>query len=83
MEKLVGIIGRYFQKIEVAVVEMKESLAVGDTIHIIGTTSDFTQKLNVMHIENSPVQMANRGDEVAIKVKFPVQDGDDVYKIIP
>jgi hypothetical protein len=82
MEVLVGIIGYYFNKIGVAVIEMKESLQVGDSIHIIGNTTDFTQKLNTMQIENSPVYHVNRGDEVAIKVKHPVQDGDDVYKII-
>ncbi len=82
MEVLVGIIGRYFNKIGVAVIEMKESLKVGDSIHIIGNTTDFTQNLSMMQIENSPVQMVSRGDEVAIKVKHPVQDGDDVYKII-
>jgi hypothetical protein len=82
MEILVGIIGYYFNKIGVAVIEMKESLQVGDSIHVIGTTTDFTQKLSMMQIENTPVQLVNRGDEVAIKVKHPVQDGDDVYKII-
>jgi hypothetical protein len=83
MEVLVGIIGRYFNKIGVAVVEVKDSLSVGDTIHIIGNSTDFSQRLSVMQIENAPVQTVAPGDEVAIKVRFPVRDGDDVYKVVP
>ena len=82
MEVLVGNIGRYFNKIGLAIVEMKDSLSVGDTIHVIGNTTDFSQRLAVMSIENSPVQTATPGDEVAIRVRYPVMDGDDVYKVV-
>jgi translation elongation factor EF-1alpha len=81
-EEEVGKISDYFKKIGVAAIEItKGSLAVGDTIHIKGHTTDFTQTLDSMQIEHQSVPTAKAGDSIGIKVKDVVRDGDVVYKV--
>jgi len=82
-EELVGKITHYFGKIEVGIVEItKGSLAVGDTIHIKGGSSDFEQSVDSMQIEHEQVEKAKKGDVIGLKVKDKVREGDEVYKII-
>ena len=51
METEIGGITHFFPKINVAVLEVKkESLSVGDTIHIKGSHTDLTQKVQSMQI---------------------------------
>lgn len=79
-EKPVGKITHYFGNIGVAVVELSASLAVGDEIHIKGTTTDFEQGVGSMQVEHEARQKAGKGDAVGLKVKDRVRKGDVVYK---
>ncbi len=81
-EKEVGIVTHYFSKIGVAAVELKDKLKVGDTIHIRGHTTDFTQEVSSMQIEHETVSEAGTGQSVGIKVKEKVREHDVVYKVI-
>jgi len=56
-------------------------LSLGDTIHFIGHTTDFEQKVASMQIEHQAVDSAKTGDGVGIKVKDRVRHGDKVYKV--
>lgn len=81
-EELVGKITHYFSKIEVGIVEItKGSLAVGDTIHIKGSSTDFEQKIDSIQIEHEQVEKAKKGDAIGLKVKDKVREGDEVYKV--
>ena len=79
--KLVGKITHYFSKIGVAVIELSDTLKVGDTIRIVGGNTDFTQTLESMEVEHQKVQEAKKGDGVGIKVNEKVREGYKVYKI--
>lgn len=82
-EELIGKITHYFGKIEVGIIEItKGSLAVGDTIHIKGTSTDFEQKVDSMQIEHEQINKAKKGDVIGLKVKDKVREGDEVYKIV-
>jgi translation elongation factor EF-1alpha len=82
MEKLIGKITHYFNKISVGIIEITDGeLKVGDTIHIKGHTSDFTQQITSMQIEHAPVEKAKKGDGVGIKVDSPVHEHDEVFLI--
>jgi len=82
-EKKVGEIIKYFGKIGVAAIRLSEgSLKVGDTIHIVGHTSDSTQPIDSMQIENKDVQEAGPGADIGIKVKDRVREHDVVYKVV-
>jgi putative protease len=82
-EKKVGVIIKFFGKISVAAIQLTDDgLTVGDTIHIKGHTTDFTQKVGSMQIENESVEKADRGADIGIKVGDRVRENDEVYKVI-
>ena len=81
-EVLIGKVTDYFAKIGVAALIIENGdLSLGDTIHFVGYTTDFEQKINSMQIENQAVDSAKTGDGVGIKVKDRVRHGDKVYKV--
>jgi translation elongation factor EF-1alpha len=81
-EEEVGKVQSYFRKIDVAAINITSgALSVGDTIHIKGHTTDFTQTVESMQIEHEQVQTAKPGDSIGIKVKEPVRGHDTVYKV--
>ncbi|HDN86299.1 MAG: hypothetical protein DRP68_06955 [Candidatus Omnitrophota bacterium] len=81
-EKEAGIVTHYFGKISVGIIQLKDSLKIGDKIHIKGVHDDFTQIVESMQIEHSPVEEAKQGDLVGIKMAQKVHPNDRVYKII-
>ena len=76
----IGVIIHYFGKLGVAVVKLENELKVGDKIHIKGATTDFTQKVGSMQIEQDKLEKAEAGQEVGMKVKEIVRKGDKVFK---
>ena len=81
-EKEIGKITHYFGNINVAAIEVTEStLSVGDTIHIKGHTSDFTQKVDSMQLDGASVQQATVGQSVGIKVSEHAREHDTVYLV--
>jgi putative protease len=82
-EKKVGVVIKFFGKISVAAIQLTDDgLTVGDTIHIKGHTTDFTQKVGSMQIENESVEKADRGADIGIEVGDRVRENDEVYKVI-
>ena len=82
MEEEIGHITHYFPKIGVAVIEVTAgSLKVGETIHIKGHTSDFTQAVESLQQENLPVPEVKKGVSAGMKVKEHVREGDRIYRI--
>ncbi len=81
-EKKVGIITHYFDKIRVAVVKITErDLKVGDTIHIKGHTSDFTQRIESMQVGHKNVVEAKVGETVGMRVTDHAREHDEVFKV--
>ena len=82
-EEQVGVVTHFFGKIGVAAVCVTDGeINVGDTIHIKGHTSDFTQTIDSIQMEHTSVTTAGPGDEVGIKVAEYVREHDSVYKIV-
>jgi translation elongation factor EF-1alpha len=81
VEEKVGTVIKCFSKISVAAIQLEGSLAVGDTIHIQGHTTDFTQEVASMQIENQDVETAGPGADIGIKVQERVREHDTVYKV--
>jgi putative protease len=80
-EEEIGKVADFFAKIGVAAIDLTGTLSVGDTIHIKGHTTDFTQTIDSMQVEHQNVQKAGPGDSIGIKVKDRVRDSDIVYKV--
>lgn len=81
-EKEIGKITHYFDRIGVGIVELTDDLKVGETIHIKGNTTDFTQTVGSIEIEHQAIEEAKKGDVVGLKVEERVREGDKVYKIL-
>ncbi len=82
MERLIGKITHYFNKISVGIIEITDGeLNVGDTIHIKGHTSDFTQQVTSMQLEHNPIEKAKKGDAIGIKVESAVHEHDEVFLV--
>lgn len=79
--KLIGKITHYFGNIGVAVIELSDTLKVGDNIRIVGGVADFTQTIESMEIEHQKVKEAKAGDSIGLKVEQKVREGYKVYKI--
>lgn len=81
-EKEIGRVTHYYTHLGVAIVELdKDSLKVGETVHIKGHTSDFTQKVESMQIEHESVEEAKAGDAIGLKIKEHAREKDAVYKV--
>lgn len=79
--KLIGKISHYFSKIGVAVIDLIDTLEVGDIIRIVGGETGFEQTVESMEIEHQKVEKAKKGDSVGLKVKQKVREGYRVYKL--
>ena len=79
--KEIGKVDHYYTNIGVAVVELSGTLKIGDKIKIKGATSDFTQKVESMQIEQDKIQEAKKGQSIGLKVKKHAREHDVVYKL--
>jgi len=82
VEEKIGIVEHFFTNVSVAAIKITDGeLKVGDTVHFVGATTDFKQKIDSMEINRVPVQSVKPGDDVGIKVKERVREHDVVYKV--
>ena len=82
VEEKIGVVEHFFTHVNVAAIRITgKELKVGDTIHIVGATTDFKEKIESMEINRNPVQAVKTGDDVGIKVKERVREQDIVYKV--
>jgi len=77
----VGKITHYFDKIGVAVVEIENTLSVGDQIKIVGGEEELTQKVGSMQVEHEKIDTAKKGDTIGMKVEGTAKEGDEIYKV--
>ncbi len=81
-ETKIGTVTHYFTHLHVAAVEIEDGeLHIGDTIHVVGHTSDFTQKIGSMEVEHESVDVAKPGDDVAIAMDEYTREHDSVYVV--
>lgn len=80
-KKEVGKISHFFSKINVAVVELTNTLKVGEEILIEGPATSVRQKVDSMQIEHENVEVAKKGQSVGMKVADRVREKDTVFKI--
>jgi putative protease len=82
-EEQVGIIVKFFAKPSVAAIEVTSgTIKTGDLLAYRGHTTDFTEEVTSMEIDNQSVEEAKVGDVVGIKVKDRVRENDKVYKVV-
>ena len=78
----IGQVTHYFDHLNVAELTLIEPLHVGDTIHILGHSTDFKQEVTSLQIEQQDVNEAKPGDDVGMKVIQKVHPNDKVFKLM-
>lgn len=82
MEKEIGFVEHFFGHISVAAIKITDgTLKVGDTIHVKGHTTDFTEKIASMQIDNKEVTEAKKGDDIGVKMVGKCREHDKVYVV--
>ncbi len=82
-EQLVGTVTHYFNGPGVAVVRVTEGdLRLGDKLHFVGHTTDFTETLTSMEVDHNKVEHAGPSEEIAIKVVERTRPHDQVFKVV-
>jgi putative protease len=81
-ETKIGTVTHYFNNIHVAGVILTDGeLHKGDTIHILGHTSDFMQKVGSMEMDHKQIDAATTGDDIGISVIDHAREHDTVYLV--
>jgi translation elongation factor EF-Tu-like GTPase len=79
--ELVGVISHYYGRIGVAGVAVSSPIAVGDRVLIIGHTTALEQTITSMELDHQPIEVAQPGQDVGIRVIDRVRKGDHVYRL--
>lgn len=83
-EVKIGEVVKFFAKPSVAAVKVTEGeVLVNDTLKFFGHTTDLTEIIESMEVNNQKVEKAVAGDYIGIKVSDRVRPGDEVFKVIP
>ncbi len=77
----IGKVVHYYTNIGVGIIELSNTLKVGDKIKIKGATTDFEQTVDSMQIEKDKIEEAKKGKSIGLKVKDHVRQNDVVYKV--
>lgn len=78
----IGVVTHFYAEPMVAVVKLEGArLRVGDTIHIRGHTSDFSQRVDSLQVEHAPVQEVGPEDDFGMKVVEHAREHDVVYRV--
>ena len=79
----VGIVVNFYAKPGVAAIRVTSgSITKGDLLKYKGHTTDFTEEVASIEINNQPVEEAKANDLIGIKVKERVRENDKVYKVV-
>ena len=76
----IGNIAHFFPKISVAVLDLTLPMTAGDLILIKGPNTDFEQIVESMQIDRAPIERAEGGQSIGLRVTLPVREKDVVYK---
>jgi len=78
----IGVVTHYFSHLSVAVIKLETgTLRVGDTIHIRGHTTDFSQRVESLQVDRVNVTEVGPRDDFGLKVAAHAREHDTVYKL--
>jgi putative protease len=81
-KKLIGKIVHFYPKISVAVVDLEDTIRVGDKISIEKESGSFEQVIDSMQIEHQNINEAKKGQSIGLKVIDKTREGAQVFKVI-
>jgi len=82
MDIQIGEVTHYYTNLGVAVLKLSDEIKLGDTIRILGHTTEFLQRVESLEINHHKVHYAAPGEDVALEVWDYVRKGDKVFKVL-
>lgn len=79
--KPIGEVTHFYSNLNVAIVKFNKKVDVGMKLHFKGATTDFEESLKSMQFDHQPIESAKKGQQVGIKIKEKVREGDSVYEV--
>lgn len=79
MEKQIGTVTHWYDKLGVAVVKLTSALAKGDKIRVSKGDEEFEDTVSSIQINHADVSEAARGDDAAIKLAQRAKEGAAVF----
>ncbi|XHH10207.1 MAG: translation elongation factor-like protein [Candidatus Bathyarchaeia archaeon] len=76
----IGSVEHFFSKINVAVIDLKLPLSIGDRISIKGPATDFDQTVDSIQINRKNIPRAQAGQSIGVKLAQQAKERDVVYK---
>ena len=81
-EERIGVVTHYYSHLSVATLRLESgTLRVGDVIHIRGHTTDFSQRVEFLEVNNAPTTEVGPNDDFGLKVVQHAREHDVVYKV--
>ncbi|MBI1839010.1 MAG: translation elongation factor-like protein [Candidatus Colwellbacteria bacterium] len=81
-QKPVGVVTHYYGDLGVAIVKFKVPVKTGETMQFKGVTTDFKEIIKSMQFNHKGIASAKKGQEVGVKVKKKVREGDEVWEVV-
>lgn len=80
MDKPIGKVVHYYDKLGVAIVDLESGgLKVGDEVKFKRGDGEFAQKVESLQVEHQSVDSVKKGDSFGVKVDQPTKPGTEVY----
>jgi hypothetical protein len=82
-EQRIGVVTHYYSHLSVATLRLEPgaTLRVGNVIHILGHTTDFTQRVESLEVDRKPVLEVGPNDDFGLKVVDHSREHDVVFKV--
>jgi translation initiation factor IF-2 len=80
MDKEIGKVVHWFDKINVAVVKLSGTLSVGDAIKVKKGEGAYDDTVISMQLDHKEISSGKKGQEVAIKISGVGKDGASICK---
>ena len=82
-EQRIGVVTHYYSHLSVAALQLDPgaTLRVGDVIHILGHTTDFSQRAESLELDRKPVLEVGPNDDFGLKVVDQARERDVVFKV--
>ena len=82
-EQRIGVVTHYYSHLSVATLRLEPgaTLRIGDVIHILGHTTDFSQRVESLEVDRKSVLEVGSNDDFGLKVVDHAREHDVVFKV--
>ena len=82
-EQRIGVVTHYYSHLSVAALQLDPgaTLRAGDVIHVLGHTTDFSQRVESLEVDRKSVLEVGPNDDFGLKVVDHARERDVVFKV--